>query len=129
MARNALFVGGTDMQGAAVVRALCSRGSYNVTVLTRKTMSEQAVSLSARRNVSIINGDGYHEPSLSSALKGVGYCFVNIDGFAIGEAAEVYWGIRIFELAREAGVRHFVYGGLHYMSKKAGYVPNFRCGT
>jgi hypothetical protein len=54
--------------------------------------------------------------------------FVNTNGFAIGEKAEVYWGIRIYELAREVGVKHFVWATIDYSSKLGGFKPELRCG-
>ena len=81
--------------------------------------------------MTLIAGDSYSEPDLKKALNwegGVDLAFVNTNGFAIGEMREIYWGIKIFELAREAGVKHYVWGGLDYVSKKAGYDPKFKTG-
>jgi hypothetical protein len=44
--------------------------------------------------------------------------FVNTNGFAIGEKAEIYWGMRIYEIAVESGVEFFVWGNLDYALKK-----------
>ncbi|KAI8844750.1 hypothetical protein BC829DRAFT_428062 [Chytridium lagenaria] len=41
---------------------------------------------------------------------------------------EVYWGMRIFEVAAEMGVRHYVWGALDYSLKVGGYEKKFRCG-
>lgn len=54
--------------------------------------------------------------------------FANTNGFAIGEKNEIYWGIRMYELAREAGVTHFLYAGLEYASKLGNFDPKYRCG-
>jgi hypothetical protein len=48
---------------------------------------------------------------------------------AIGEKAEIYWGIRLYELARELGVKHFVYAGLEYASKLGNFNPKYRTGN
>ncbi|TVY20620.1 hypothetical protein LARI1_G001288 [Lachnellula arida] len=45
---------------------------------------------------------------------GLELCFVNTNGFAVGEKNEGYWGIRMYELARLGGVENFVYSGLPY---------------
>jgi hypothetical protein len=43
--------------------------------------------------------------------------FVNTDGFTIGEKEELFVAFRIYELARGAGVKHFVWSALDYLSK------------
>jgi hypothetical protein len=43
--------------------------------------------------------------------------FVNTDFFTVGDEGETYGGIRLFELAKFAGVRHFIWNGLDYASK------------
>ena len=50
------------------------------------------------------------------------------DGFAVGEQAETYWSIRIFELAIRAGVKHFIYRSLDAVYKKSGYNPKYYVG-
>lgn len=65
---------------------------------------------------------------LAEALKDADYVWVNTNGFAIGEQAETYWGIRIFELSVRAGVPHLVYGGLDSAYKLGGYDPKSRVG-
>lgn len=40
---------------------------------------------------------------------------MNTDTFTIGEEKEVWTGIRIFELAKRAGVRHYVWSSLDYI--------------
>jgi hypothetical protein len=52
------------------------------------------------------------------ALEGAYGVWVNTDGFTVGEAAEIYAGMRIFEIAKQVGtVRHFVYSNLDYSFK------------
>ena len=125
--RSVLVIGGTGAQGSAVIRVLSKAGNYSITALTRSTSSKAAVSIGSLPNVALVEGNTYHEPTLRSALKGVDSAFINTNGFAIGEKAEIHWGIRIYELAREAGVRHFVWGSLDYALKKGKYDPRFRC--
>jgi hypothetical protein len=78
--------------------------------------------------VTIFEGDSYLETDLRKAFEGVNYVFANTNGFAIGEKAEVYWGIRLYELAREFGVEHFLYAGLEYASRLGGFKAKYRCG-
>src|SRR6266516_2827133 len=97
MAKSILLIGGTGAQGSAVVRFLSSTGQYEVKCLTRDPTSSQARDLEKCPHVTLVAG-GYEERVLAEALKGVDYVWVNTNGFAMGEQAETYWGIRIFEL-------------------------------
>jgi NAD(P)-dependent dehydrogenase (short-subunit alcohol dehydrogenase family) len=123
-----LVIGGTGAQGGAVVRVLASSGAYNVKILTRNTESAAAKEYAALPDVSLIAGDASNEHDILRAFQGVNATFVNTNGFAIGEKAEIYWGIRTFELALVAGVKHFVWGGLEYGYKLGHYDPKFRVG-
>ena len=53
---------------------------------------------------------------------------MNIDGFNTGEKAELYWGIRTYELALESGIKFFVWGNLAFSYKIGNYDPKFRAG-
>jgi hypothetical protein len=127
MAKSILIIGGTGAQGSAVVHFLSSTGSYELKCLTRDPTSSQAHELARVPHVAIISG-GYDETVLADALKGVDYVWVNTNGLAMGEQAETYWGIRIFELSVAAGVKHFMYSGLESSYKVSGYDPKFRVG-
>lgn len=60
-------------------------------------------------------------PSVYAALKGVWGAWVNTDGFTVGEAKELFAGMRIFELAKQIGtVRHYVWSNLDYSFKASG---------
>src|ERR1700712_4326141 len=113
MSPKILVIGGTGAQGAAVVRVLDATNHYNIVILTRNASSSHAKEL-ASPNVSFIEGNCFNEDDLIKAFQGIDSCYVNIDGFAVGEKAEVYWGVRIYEIAVWAGVKHFVYGGIDY---------------
>jgi len=128
MPTEILTLGGAGAQIDAVVRVLSSSGTYKITVLTRNVQSTSALALAALPNVSTIEGNCYNENNLRASLKGTEAVFVNTNGFALGEKAEIYWSMRIYELAYQASVKHFVYGGLDYLSKKGGFDPRFRCG-
>ncbi|KAJ5930965.1 hypothetical protein N7466_006458 [Penicillium verhagenii] len=123
-----LVIGGTGAQGIPVVKALASGSKYKVRVLARSASSATAKELSSIPGVEIFEGDPYHEPTLRDAFKGVSYAFANTNGFAIGEKAEIYWGIRLYELAREFHLQHFVYAGLPYASKLGNFDPKYRTG-
>lgn len=108
--------------------ALASDSKYAVRVITRNASSKDAIELAAIPGVTILEGNTYHEPTLHEALKDVEYVFANTNGFAIGEMAEIYWGIRIYELCRESRVKHFIYASLEYASKLGNFDPKYRCG-
>lgn len=101
---------------------------YNVHVLTRTANSSAARELAALPGVTIIEGNPYDEQTLHEVFKGIDLAYVNVNGFAIGEKAEVYWGIRIYEIARWSGVKHFLWASLPYASKLGNFDPQFRTG-
>ena len=108
--------------------ALSRNGSYKIRVLTRNASSPDAKRLSTLPGVSILEGNAYDEASLDKAFTGIDSVFINTNGFAIGEKAEIYWGIRLYEIARQHHVKHFVYAGLLYASKLSDFDPELRCG-
>ena len=56
--------------------------------------------------------------TVEKALHGAYGAFVNTDSFTIGEQKEVFFGMRIFELAKQAKtVRHYVWSSLDYVAK------------
>ncbi|KAK5954722.1 hypothetical protein OHC33_004446 [Knufia fluminis] len=112
--KTGVIVGGTGAQGAVVVNHLSSLGLYHLKVLTRNVESSQAQHLASLPNVELIQSSplGHDEESFLFAVKDADFAFINTDGFSIGEVAETYWGIRFFELAHQAGVKHYVYSSL-----------------
>lgn len=121
-----LVLGGAGAQNSAVVRELAKNPSFRVKVLSRNIESEECVSLAALDRVTLSQGDCYNEEHLVAAFKNVDSCFVNTNGFAIGEKAETYWAIRMYEIAYFSGVKHFVFSSLPYVSKKSGFNPKYR---
>lgn len=108
--------------------AFASDSNYAIRVLTRDPSSSTATELASIKGIEIFEGDCYHEPTLRKAFIGVDYVFVNTNGYAIGEKAEIYWGIRMYELAREYRLNHFIYAGYEYASKLGNFDPKYRCG-
>ena len=51
-----------------------------------------------------------------------------IDGFNSGEKTEMFWTIRAYELAIEAGVKFYIHGNLDYVYNNPGFDPKFRTG-
>ncbi|KAJ5677555.1 uncharacterized protein N7477_003188 [Penicillium maclennaniae] len=128
MTKTVLIIGGTGAQGIPVVKALATGSKFKIRVLTRNASSQEAKDLASLPGVSIFEGNTYDEASLRQAFEDVSLVFANTNGFAIGEKSEIYWGIRIYELAREYKVEHFVYAGLEYASKLGDFDSKYRCG-
>ncbi|OSX57597.1 hypothetical protein POSPLADRAFT_1156292 [Postia placenta MAD-698-R-SB12] len=116
-----LVIGATGAQGLAVVDKLLapqedgSPSPYAIRALTRDPESRRAKEL-------ITKG-----VDVAAALEGVYGAWVNTDGFTIGEPWEIYIGMRIFELAKQAGVRHYVWSNLDYAFKLGNYNETYRC--
>ena len=52
------------------------------------------------------------------ALEGAWGAFVNTDSFTVGEFKEVFYGMRIFELAKQTKtMRHYVWSNLDYVGR------------
>jgi hypothetical protein len=77
----------------------------------------------------LITGRADNEADLRRAFNGVTNAFVNTNGFAIGEKSEIYWGMRIYEIAKETTtMRHYVWSNLDYGLKLGGYNEKYKCG-
>ncbi|KAL6799348.1 hypothetical protein GGI42DRAFT_327435 [Trichoderma sp. SZMC 28013] len=126
MSKVILILGGAGAQNSAVARELVKNESFSVRILSRNAKSEESVSLAAIPRITVVEGDTYDEDNLVAAFEGVYGVFVNTNGFAIGEKAEIFWGIRIYEIAYWAGVKHLVYSSLPFVSKKSGFNPKYR---
>lgn len=101
---------------------------YAVRVITRNAQSAIAKELAALPNVTIFEGNPYDEETLFKAFSGIDFAFVNTNGFAIGQALEIYWGIRMYEIAAFSGVKHFIWSGLEYASKLGKFDPKYKTG-
>lgn len=128
--KTGVIVGGTGAQGGAVVRHLASLNKYHLKVLTRNPDAKSALSLKELPHVELVQTSpaGHDEASFLSAAKDADFAFVNTDGFSIGEVAETYWGIRFYELARIAKVRHFIYSSLANIQEGTEYDERLRPG-
>lgn len=54
--------------------------------------------------------------------------YVNTDGFTLGEKAELFYGIRAYEIARHEQVSHYVWANTDYAVKKAGWDERYHWG-
>lgn len=128
MVTKVLVIGATGAQGFPVVRALAADGRYEVSIFTRNASSARSRALLALPGVTAFEGNATNEKDLYEALRQVDGVYCNLDGFAIGEVNETFWGMRTFEIAAELGIQHFVWGSLDYLLKKSGYDAKYRCG-
>ncbi|KAK4646929.1 uncharacterized protein QC761_100370 [Podospora bellae-mahoneyi] len=123
------IIGGTGAQGIPVIIGLVQDGAYAVRVLTRDPNSRRAKHLlTLGPDVSLIPGTFTSEADLRAGFQGCWGAFINIDGFATGEAMETFWTYRCYELAIECGIKFYVHGNLDYGYKLGGYDARFRCG-
>ncbi len=149
-----LVIGATGAQGIAVIDKLLEAAAdgapspYAVRALTRDPSSRRAKEL-AGKGVELVKGtsslvarsspcktnthlydtgafDDF--PSVLSALQGVWGVWNNTDGFTVGEAKEIFAGIRIFELAKQVKtVRHYVWSNLDYSFKVSRQGASYSC--
>ena len=141
-----LVIGATGAQGIAVIDALLAPSKdgnpspYSVRALTRDPKSQRARELTAKgvecvkgtyrilyfyqRELKCRLGSFEDFPAVLAALKGVYGVWANTDGFTVGEAREIYAGMRIFELAKQIKtVRHYIWSSLDYVTKVVFFYP------
>ncbi|KAI1611278.1 hypothetical protein EDD37DRAFT_442434 [Exophiala viscosa] len=123
-----LVVGGTGAQGLPVVKALSDSGRYNARVLTRNTKSDRAQALAVLPNVTLVQGTQDNQKDLHRAFNGVYGAWVNLDGFVLGEKAELFYGLRAYEIARHEKVQHYIWAAIDYSLKKAGWDEKYHVG-
>jgi len=98
-------------------------------VLTRGPESENAKLLSKFPNVTLVTGSPDNDADLKRALAGIDYAFVNLNSWALGIKNEIFWGIRIFEIAVQSGVKHYIWSSLdNNYFHPTGYDDSLRVG-
>ncbi|KAH8817452.1 hypothetical protein F5884DRAFT_694794 [Xylogone sp. PMI_703] len=127
-AAKILVVGRTGAQGIPIVQELVRDEKYKVRIMTRDPTSRRAKELASLPGVELFQGTFASEDDLTKGFTGCDGAFVNIDGFNCGEKAEMYWGIRAYEIAISIGLKFYVWGNLDYASKKGNFDENIRCG-
>ncbi len=120
--RTILVTGVTGHQGGAVAQALRGTG-FHLRGLTRTPDSERAAALAAQ-GIELVKGDLDDEATLRQALAGAWGVFSVQSAQEAGPAREEIQGKRLATLAREAGVKHFVYTSVGSADKKTG-IPHF----
>jgi uncharacterized protein YbjT (DUF2867 family) len=120
--KTILITGATGHQGGAVARALLA-GGHKVRALTRKPDGEAARAL-AGKGAEIVRGDLDDEASLGKALAGAWGVFGVQNTWEAGVEGEERQGKRLAELARRAGVEHYVYTSVASAHRRTG-IPHF----
>jgi len=117
-----LVTGATGQQGGATARELLEAG-FRVAALTRNPASEKASAL-AELGAEIVQGDLDDEASLRRALEGKWGVYAVQAFWEAGIEGEIRQGKLIAELAKEAGVQHFVYSSVGSAHEETG-IPHF----
>ena len=116
--KTVLITGATGQQGGAVIRHMLAKG-WNLRALTRNTNSDTALSL-AHQGVEVAQGDLEDLPSLERAAHGV-YGIYSVQNFwKVGAKREVQQGKNLADVAKKAGVEHFVYSSVGGAERNSG---------
>jgi uncharacterized protein YbjT (DUF2867 family) len=117
-----VVTGATGQQGGAVAHELLSAG-HKVRAVTRKPDSSAARALAAR-GADVVRGDLDDPASLRRALEGAWGTWAVQNSWEAGVEKEEEQGLRYAEVARDAGVPHYVYTSVGSAHRKTG-VPHF----
>jgi uncharacterized protein YbjT (DUF2867 family) len=117
-----LVLGATGQQGGAVARELLAHG-WRVRAMTRKPEGEKARELASLR-ATVVPGDMDDPASLERALRGAYGVFSVQNTYEAGVAKEEEQGLRVADVARQAGVQHFVYTSVASSQRRTG-IPHF----
>jgi uncharacterized protein YbjT (DUF2867 family) len=120
--RNILVTGATGKQGGAVARELLARG-YSLRAMTRKPEGEAAQVL-AGLGAEIVQGDLDDAASLARAVEGVWGVFAVQNTWEAGVEREEEQGKRLAQVAKDAGVEHYVYSSVASAQRHTG-IPHF----
>jgi uncharacterized protein YbjT (DUF2867 family) len=120
--RTILVTGATGQQGGSLVEALAGSG-FTLRGMTRKPDSDAARRLKTA-GVEVVAGDLDDPESVKNALAGAWGVFAVQNTWEAGVEREEEQGKRIAHLAKEAGVKHYVYASVGSAHRKTG-VPHF----
>ncbi len=113
-----LVTGATGRQGGAVAHELLEAG-FPVRALTRRPEGEPARALAAL-GAEVVEGDLDDRDSLARAVEGAWGVFSVQNFWETGAAREEEQGERLARVAREGGVRHFVYSSVNSADQRTG---------
>jgi uncharacterized protein YbjT (DUF2867 family) len=120
--RSVLVTGATGQQGGALARHLRNQG-YRVIAFTRRADSPAARVLEAL-GAELALGDFDDPASLEAAARRADTLFAMGTPFEAGPDAEIRQGMNLVDVARRAGVRHFVYSSVAGADRLTG-IPHF----
>jgi uncharacterized protein YbjT (DUF2867 family) len=116
--RTLLITGATGRQGGAVIRHSLNRG-WKVRALTRNPASYASKQL-AGLGVEVVQGDLDDVASLDRAARGVYGIYSVQDFWTVGARREVQQGKNLADVAKRAGVHHFVYSSVGGAERNSG---------
>jgi uncharacterized protein YbjT (DUF2867 family) len=102
--------GATGKQGGSVARVLSQHG-FHLIALTRKTDSDKSRALK-KLDIQVVSGDLNDTASYRDYLKGA-YGIFSVQTFEQGVDKEIRQGIGLATVAKEFGVRHFLYSSVY----------------
>ena len=117
-----VITGATGQQGGATARELLAAG-HRVRAVTRKPDGDAAKALAAL-GAEVVKGDLDDAASLQKAFAGAWGLFAVQNTWEAGVEKEEVQGMRVAEVAKAAGVRHFVYASVGSAHRKTG-IPHF----
>jgi uncharacterized protein YbjT (DUF2867 family) len=117
-----LVFGATGQQGGAVANELLAAG-HRLRVATRHPEGAAAKALAAR-GAEVVRGDLDDPASLPKIFADVWGVFAVQNTWEAGVEQEEVQGKRVAEMAKAAGVRHFVYSSVGSAHRKTG-IPHF----
>jgi uncharacterized protein YbjT (DUF2867 family) len=117
-----LITGATGKQGGAVARELLAAGC-RLRAVTRKPEGEAARALAAR-GIEVLPGDFEDQAAMGRAMQGVWGMFAVQNTWEAGVEREERQGKLVAELARKAGVQHYVYSSVASAHRNTG-IPHF----
>ena len=118
-----LLTGATGKQGGATLRHLAGQQGFRLRAMTRKPDGD-AASVLAALGAQVVMGDLEDPSSLERALEGAWGVFAVQNTWEAGVEGEEAQGKRLAELARRAGVRHYVYTSVGSAHLRTG-IPHF----
>jgi uncharacterized protein YbjT (DUF2867 family) len=121
--RTVLITGATGKQGGATARALAGKG-FKLRAMTRHPDSDAAKAVASAAGAEIVQGDLDDAASLTKVLKDVWGVFAVQNTWEAGIEGEEEQGHRQARLARDVGVKHYVYTSVASADRKTG-IPHF----
>jgi uncharacterized protein YbjT (DUF2867 family) len=118
-----LITGATGKQGGATLRHLAKRGGFQLRALTRKPDGEAARAVAAL-GAEVVAGDLDDAGSVKRALAGAWGVFAVQNSWEAGPEGETRQGKQLVQLARAAGVQHFVQSSVGSAHLATG-IPHF----